>query len=141
MKGIYALCLMVDGDISVMIGALGDLFFQRGRYVYVGSALNSLEPRLLRHIGKSEGNIGKLHWHIDHLLIEHSVRISDIFVKETLEREECVLADFVGRHGVVIRNFGSSDCGCDGHLFRVENTDFLEGFGLVEWSGYLNLTS
>lgn len=141
MKGIYALCIIVDSDICIKVGALGNIFFQRGLYVYVGSALNSMDPRLLRHLSKSEGNIGKIHWHIDYLLINDSVSITNIFVKETLEKEECVLADFVGRYGVSIHNFGSSDCDCDGHLFKVKNTDFLEGFGLVKWSRELNLTS
>jgi len=134
MKGIYALCIVVDIDFYSKIGALGNIFFQKGLYVYVGSALNSLEPRLLRHIGKSKGNVGRLHWHIDYLLINSSVRIVDIFFKETLDREECSLAEFVSLHGVGVSNFGSSDCNCDGHLFKVDDTGFLEEFGMIKWS-------
>jgi len=141
MKGIYALCIVIEKDICVKVGALGYIFFQKGWYVYVGSALNSLEPRLLRHIGKSKGNVGKLHWHIDYLLNKMAVRITNIFIKETLEKEECVLARNVGRHGVSISGFGSSDCRCDGHLFSVDDLGFLEGFGLVEWSNDMDLTS
>jgi len=129
MKGIYALCIVIEKDIRVKVGALGCISFQKGWYVYVGSALNSLEPRLLRHIGKSKGNVGKLHWHIDYLLINMAVRIANIFIKETLEKEECVLARYVGLHGVSISGFGSSDCRCDGHLFSVDDFGFLEGFG------------
>lgn len=141
MKGIYALCLNIEKDICVKVGALGYIALEKGGYVYVGSALNSMEPRLLRHIRKSMGNVGKLHWHIDYLLINRAVRIANIFIKETLEKEECSLAEHVGLHGVSVSGFGSSDCRCEGHLFSVDDFGFLEGFGLVEWSNGVDLIS
>ena len=41
-KGAYCLCIFIEDNLNVRIGALGLLHFERGRYIYVGSALNGL---------------------------------------------------------------------------------------------------
>ena len=53
---------------------LGDVEFKKGIYVYVGSAMNSLESRLNRHLSDSK----KLHWHLDYLLKDDNSKIIDI---------------------------------------------------------------
>ena len=134
MKGIYALGIIIFKDIFVRIGALGEVLFKSGNYVYVGSALNSLKPRILRHIDKSMGVGNNFHWHIDYLLVKREVELRFIYLKETTVREECLLAEYVGLHGVPIKGFGSSDCKCISHLFMVKEFSFLREFGMVKWS-------
>jgi len=141
MKGIYALCITINQDIVVRIGALGEILFIKGDYVYVGSALNSLEPRILRHQGRSRGVGNKFHWHIDYLLVKREVELKSIYLKETTVREECLLAEYVRLHGDPVKGFGSSDCKCSSHLFMVKDFSFLKEFGMVEWSNYLDLIS
>jgi len=141
MKGIYALGLVIINNINVKVGALSEILFREGKYIYVGSALNSLEPRLVRHIKKSRGVRGKLHWHIDYLLVREEVELVSIHIKETLDREECKLAEYVGLHGIPVKGFGCSDCRCKSHLFIVKNFKFLEKFGMVDRSKEINLTS
>ena len=65
MKGCYCLIIHVKKYSKIRIGAkLGYLEFKRGIYVYVGSAMNSLESRLNRHLSSKK----KMHWHVDYLL-------------------------------------------------------------------------
>ena len=66
LKGTYCLIIQLKKDSRIEIGKLGLLNFDKGYYVYVGSALNSLEARLERHL-KTEK---KLFWHVDYLLAE-----------------------------------------------------------------------
>ena len=51
MKGYYCLIINLDNDSEIEIGKrLGKINFDKGYYVYVGSAMNSLEARLKRHL-------------------------------------------------------------------------------------------
>ena len=64
MKGTYCLIIELKKSIKTKIGALGKIEFMPGYYVYVGSAMNSIESRVKRHLADDK----KLHWHIDYLL-------------------------------------------------------------------------
>jgi len=111
MKGAYLLVLEMKTDSSVRIGALGTMVFNKGWYVYVGSAMNGLEQRLQRHLRKQK----KIHWHIDYLLQHASLH--HIFYKEHHEKEECSIATFCRQSLEIIPGFGCSDCRCPSHLF------------------------
>jgi Uri superfamily endonuclease len=115
MKGIYILLILVAGNISVSVGALGERVFQKGLYVYVGSAQNSVEKRVGRHLRRSKRKF----WHIDYLLSNRQVRVFEIFWKEAGRLEECRVAERLGEMATPVRGFGSSDCACKGHLFRI----------------------
>jgi len=134
LRGAYCLCISVSADTEVCVGALGHLAFPRGRYVYIGSALNSLEPRITRHIKTSEGTHHVTHWHIDYLLREPAATLSRIYFAETDEKIECLLASGVAGHGEPVEGFGCSDCSCRSHLYRVDEFGFLEKMGLKEWA-------
>lgn len=134
LRGAYCLCISVSADIEVNVGALGLLAFPRGRYVYVGSALNSLEPRIARHIRTSEGAHRVAHWHIDYLLREPAAALDHVYYAESGERLECLLAARVAEHGEPVEGFGCSDCGCRSHLYRVDGFGFLEKIGLKKWA-------
>jgi Uri superfamily endonuclease len=115
-KGIYSLVLS-GGGAPVRIGALGELFFPGGYYVYIGSALGpgGLPARVGRHIRTALTSGPKTHWHIDYLLRDPSFRLLAVYCAETKERMECNVAGTVGGEGTV--KFGCSDCRCSSHLF------------------------
>jgi Uri superfamily endonuclease len=121
MKGIYVLIIAVDKDISVDTGALGNLDFEKGLYAYVGSAQNSLEERVKRHLRTQKAKF----WHIDYLLADPRVKVLKVFYKRAGRPEECKIAKILAKKGFPIRGFGSSDCRCETHLIRVEDYGFL----------------
>lgn len=133
LRGAYCLCIEVSADLEVRVGALGLLVFPRGKYVYTGSALNSLEPRIKRHIKTSEGMHHVTHWHIDYLLREPVATLDRIYYVESSERMECLLAYRVAEHGEPVEGFGCSDCKCVSHLYRVRGFEFLEKMGLKRY--------
>ena len=114
-KGTYCLCINVKKDQVIRVGALGELEFALGNYVYVGSALNSLYPRLDRHMKHSRGEHDVTHWHIDYLL--KKVGVENVILCLSEEKNECNIASKVGEEYKVIKGFGSSDCNCTGHLY------------------------
>jgi len=132
-KGTYCLCINVEDDITINVGALGEIIFQRGSYIYVGSALNSLIPRLDRHLKHSRGEHDVTHWHIDYLLREPLVSMESICMNDNGEKLECVMAALVAGHGEPVPRFGCSDCRCISHLYYVESFDFLEKMGLKKY--------
>ena len=124
MKGVYVLIILVGKAIRVNVGALGSIFFERGLYAYAGSAQNGLESRVRRHLRKAK----KKFWHIDYLLDDDAVRVVKVFCKEAEKSEECRIARKLSEKGIAVKNFGSSDCGCVSHLFRIDDYDFLRDF-------------
>lgn len=44
------LVISVNKDIEVKVGALGSRIFDRGLYIYVGSAQSGLETRIKHHV-------------------------------------------------------------------------------------------
>ena len=116
MKGTYLLLIQVKKNFVTKIGSLGKIRFEKGIYVYVGSALNCLEKRVERHKKMSQG-IGVKHWHIDYLLSQPQVRLLDIYYKEGNKREECKTAKRFAKFAEGVKGFGCSDCRCESHLF------------------------
>lgn len=104
MKGTYVLGIRVGRSLKTKVGALGFLEFEKGIYVYVGSALNSIEKRVLRHSKKDK----ILRWHLDYLTVEEDVRISDVYVFEDLAVEERISLELSKRYEGV-KGFGASD--------------------------------
>jgi len=117
-KGSYCLCISVDREVAVEVGALGRIVFPSGRYIYVGSAMSGLESR---------------QWHIDYLLREPSVRIEAVYARASSERSECAIASAVSKRGRPVKGFGCSDCRCGSHLFGVDDCRFLSELGLELW--------
>ena len=117
-KGVYCLCIEVMRDLVIEVGALGRFVFPPSYYIYVGSAMNGLEPRVRRHLKTSLGSITAVHWHIDYLLKE--AKIIDVFYKESIQKEECIIAKILSEKLRYINDFGCSDCKCRSHLFYGE---------------------
>ena len=97
----------LPGDTTIQIGNLGIIAFEKGTYLYIGSAPS--QKRLERHLRKEK----KIHWHIDYFLQEASVE--KIFIAQ---EDECELAHHIKLP--YIRGFGCSDCLCPSHLFHGE---------------------
>ena len=111
MKGSYLLLIELENDTTHTVGKLGEIAFNKGFYVYVGSALIGLDPRIKRHLRDNKN----IHWHIDYLL--EYAKIVDIFYKENIHREECIIAKKFEGTLPSILGFGCSDCKCKSHLF------------------------
>ncbi len=106
--------------------------FDHGIYVYVGSAQNSLEKRIARHFRKKK----KKFWHIDYLLENENVKIITVLYKIAPRREECRIAKEINSIGSPIKGFGSSDCKCKSHLFKLNNYEELKKF--IKENRFLN---
>ena len=118
MKGCYCLIIRLNEDCKLKIGKrLGELRFRKGYYVYVGSAMNSLESRIRRHLSNEK----KLHWHVDYLL--KKAEITDVIYNESTKKVECELSQYISTKSEGIENFGSSDCNCESHLYPFKNRD------------------
>jgi Uri superfamily endonuclease len=127
--GTYALLLSSATDQLIRIGRLGDLRLQPGYYVYVGSALGpgGVRGRLAHHMRL----VKRPYWHIDYLR-RHTTLEAVWFCYHRKSLEHSWAKRFAAMPGasVPMAGFGSSDCGCESHLF------FISGHsGADRWSG------
>jgi len=124
MKGSYILVIFLDKDINLKIGKLRTVFFKKGFYYYVGSAMgsygsNTLINRVKRHLRNS--NSKKLYWHIDYFLASSHINIEKIYFIPIKEKIECIIAQGLKKcSNSYIKNFGCSDCQCASHLIYFE---------------------
>ncbi|MCK5238692.1 MAG: GIY-YIG nuclease family protein [Candidatus Thorarchaeota archaeon] len=120
MQGMYCLIISVRAKGKVNTASLGKIEFEKGYWLYIGSAQGtgstSLENRIRRHFRNEK----KIHWHIDHLL-ETNAKIIEAIWAETSEDMECVIAQHLeGLEDFIWgpKGFGASDCtkSCSSHL-------------------------
>ena len=119
MQGTYVLLIGLTKSSDTPIGKRGNYSFEAGYYAYVGSALNSLEKRIERHVRIEK----KPHWHIDYLLKEAKVR--QVVYAETDKKQECTIAKELLMTLKLVRGFGCSDCKCEAHLFYHKDLNIL----------------
>lgn len=116
MKGTYCLIIYLKKDSKIKIGKkLGYTDFKKGHYVYVGSAMNSLESRIRRHLSDEK----KLHWHVDYLLKKS--QITEVIYNESTKKIECKISQYLSTKACGIADFGCSDCECESHLYYFKN--------------------
>lgn len=117
MKGIYVLLLRVEKYLRIKVGSLGIVNFDEGEYVYVGSAQNNVEKRLERHLRRGK----PLRWHIDYLTINPYVQVLNASIFPLPKPYECKAVEIISSIGKTypIPRFGSTDCRCKSHLFRI----------------------
>ncbi|MDR2203526.1 MAG: GIY-YIG nuclease family protein [Nitrososphaerota archaeon] len=127
MRGIYILIIKIDKTLRLKIGALDTITFSAGMYAYVGSAQNSIESRIKRHLRKEK----HLFWHIDYLLANASVEIIQVYYLTGDKTRECHTAQIITKHNKPIPNFGCSDCNCNSHLFHLDDFTFLNNQQLL----------
>ncbi|MEJ5306248.1 MAG: DNA/RNA nuclease SfsA [Ignavibacteria bacterium] len=125
-SGTYVLVIYNNRKQKIEIGSLGKISFEKGYYCYIGSAMQNLSKRVERHKRK----IKNFHWHIDYLLDKTKIHKS-IEIRSN-EKLECEVASELSKIADgEIKNFGSSDCNCNSHLFYfyqnpLERKDFIE---------------
>ena len=126
--------LHLNHDKDIQIGKLGKLFFKKGTYLYIGSAMGkvgsvTLENRVRRHLRSPK--LKNNHWHIDFLLENKEINLIKLFLIPNKKNLECILAqELLNLSDGFIKKFGSSDCSCKSHLLLFEDT---EDFEIVEF--------
>lgn len=113
MKGTYCLKINCKKNRKIVIGKLGKIEFEKGSYLYIGSAVSGIENRVLRHLKKRK----KIFWHIDYLLSWESTEVEKIYFIPSEQKMECNISKLINSILKPVRGFGSSDCRCCGHLF------------------------
>ena len=109
----YLLSLIITKNIQVNTGTK-TLNITPGKYIYVGRAKKNLISRLKRHLKKQK----KIRWHIDYLTSHPACKIDSITIAD-IDTKECTIADILENIGLYrIKDFGSSDCRCKGHLLK-----------------------
>jgi Uri superfamily endonuclease len=126
--GAYLLYLDLQQCLTIKAGRLKQSLLPAGKYVYVGSATRGMEQRIARHRRLAEQKCGKLHWHIDFLLIHPEVRL--IGEKKLAGSRECAVSQRIAAQRgttIPVPRFGSTDCraGCKAHLYKItDRVDF-----------------
>ena len=116
--GTYILLVELASPVSIAVGKLGAIRFEKGVYAYVGSALGP--GGLTARLGRYGRGPRRKHWHIDYLL-EHG-KILGTVTRRGSDRRECCWAEWIGPQTLdSVPGFGSSDCRCGSHLFFVGN--------------------
>ncbi len=118
-SGSYRLHILLGRDETIVVGALGKVFFPKGLYIYSGSAMKNLEQRIERHRRKEK----PLKWHIDYLLSKKSSKIVKVETFPSEKKEECERnLELLNKPGawLPVIGFGSSDCRkCPAHLIGI----------------------
>src|SRR6266436_1806252 len=83
--GCYSLIIDLKRKKRLRVGKLGEAIFPAGTYVYTGSGMKGLGPRLRRHCTRKK----KMHWHIDHLLTLADGQIQRIILYPAAPGQEC----------------------------------------------------
>ena len=118
----YWLIIQLNNSSTIKVGKLGEMDFKKGYYVYVGSALNSIDSRVRRHLSKEK----KLFWHIDYLLNSPNSNVEEVILERSPEKWECNVAVEISKKGISTDRFGCSDCKCSSHLFYFESKKSAE---------------
>ncbi|EHM10639.1 sugar fermentation stimulation protein [Thermanaerovibrio velox DSM 12556] len=125
-RGSYCVIMKLEEDTDAEVGALGVIRFERGYYVYVGSGMGGLTSRMARHLRGHK----TMRWHVDYLSSLCTAKRA--FPIRADLRLECLLADRMARlGGRGIARFGSSDCGCESHLFHFQEDPSTQVFEAV----------
>lgn len=112
-NGTYCLVISTKKDLKKTIGALGEISFKPGLYIYIGSALKNMDKRISRHFGGKK----KIFWHIDRLTTDRRFSMEGVFVIKKPQKLECKKAEKMAGIFSMVAGFGSSDCRCRSHLF------------------------
>ncbi len=125
--GTYALVLRCPSDHRTAVGRLGTITFEKGYYVYVGSAFGpgGVLARVERHCRPDK----RVRWHIDY--VRTSMKVAEVWYTHYPDHQEHQWAGTLstgGEAAASIRGFGSSDCDCKSHLFHFRHRPDLSVF-------------
>jgi len=118
-KGSYLIVGRLRNSVEIKTGAMGNIYYKKAFYIYVGSAMNSLSGRIRRHLRSHK--VRK--WHIDYLVsFLEDLRAIPIQSHQALE---CAISQELASISTGhIKEFGSSDCSCRSHLFWMDTNPF-----------------
>jgi Uri superfamily endonuclease len=111
-KGIYI--LRVKGDLILEIGKLGKIRFEKGIYLYIGSAKAGFKRRIKRYFKKT----GVKRWHIDYLLSEAEL-LGIILIPDDSLEEIDITERLAGIANPYAPGFGASDSKALTHLYKL----------------------
>jgi len=125
LRGVYTLIIRSTERGKVPVGRHLSVSFQRGLYLYTGSALgqgsSSLEGRIGRHLSREKKNF----WHIDRVLSSDSAHVVSVIFAKTPSKAECKVNTALLRDSdidVLAKGIGSSDCRCESHFLMAKCT-------------------
>ncbi len=117
-KGTYLFIFRLLRPLKITTRGGKTFDLPEGVYVYVGSAFGSggIEKRVGRHLRKDKPK----RWHLDYITTTESWEFLAC-VPFYGKRWECKIASLLGSLEIFepVRGFGSTDCGCVSHLFRL----------------------
>ena len=126
-SGIYFLLIHLDRSVSIPVGALGEVEFPEGYYLYVGSAQRNMRKRIERHLRREK----RKRWHIDYLL--EVAEVVEHIAFPLPKRCEEEIAMNLGEKFHFVHGFGASDSRAKSHLFLGGREDLLsEAITLAE---------
>jgi sugar fermentation stimulation protein A len=130
-SGNYLFMLELPEARTLEVAALGTVQFEKGWYVYAGSAAKNLDQRIARHLRRVRK---KKHWHID-WLTPYAAKCG-AFPVRIARSVECDLArSLKAAGGRAIPRFGCSGCLCassgGSHLYHfagnpLQNRSFVD---------------
>jgi len=126
-RGTYLLVLENRSIKWIDVGKLGQIRFNKGYYVYVGSGMNGVDRRVARHYRDRKS----FHWHIDYITPSHMPITGSYTIRRSLNLEEEIAMRCEKISHGSIDGFGSSDSSRRSHLFFFpspphERRDFLD---------------
>jgi len=110
-KGTYILLMELRQRKTIRIGKLGKFLFEKGEYLYIGSAKGGFRKRTMRYFTK----IKHKKWHIDYLL-EYAEPKGIFFFEDYFDEENLALTT-ENLYDPYIKGFGASDTHSKTHLF------------------------
>lgn len=135
-KGTYILFFSNNSEIEVVVGSLNKITFQKGIYLYIGSAFGpgGLTKRIQRHNNPSK----MIFWHIDYLSTNRNFKLISVIEIFSLIKNECSIVNFLLNDIFLedkissISNFGSSDCHYKFHLLFLKNKSVQEALKQIK---------
>jgi len=125
MRGTYTIVLACERPMLVRFGKLGRVKVKIGYYLYTGSALGlgavSLEGRLTRH----SRSFKKKRWHVDYLTARRGCKLEGAVYLISDKEFECKINRAIRKSmntQAILQHLGASDCKCEAHLVRVNET-------------------
>ena len=107
----------MKGDLTVKVRSGRVFSLKKGVYCYCGSAMGSLEKRVLRHLKREK----KRHWHLDFITTDSRFEPVEVWVFREKEFECRLAKSLEGNEPVA--GFGATDCRCKSHLFRLKDLE------------------
>ncbi|AGB04450.1 hypothetical protein AciM339_0563 [Aciduliprofundum sp. MAR08-339] len=112
-SGVYLLLINNPKRGEIEIGALGNVLFSPGYYVYVGSAQRNLRRRVERHRRREK----RLKWHIDYFL--QYARVEEVIAYSLPKSYEEKISRILCERYPFVPKFGASDTKARSHLFYI----------------------